>query len=215
MKGCGLVRVTALVLALLPSGWPPPTHAESNARIELRVTHNGEPTRARVVVLDPESGTTLAEAGVAPGAGATRLSVRPGVASLHVRALELHGEVDRFFDEVRLAPGDEVRLEHDFVTGVLNLRATLRSEPVDARVEVQDEKGQTVARFTTRGDDRDLPLTPGTYRVVVAPLRGPEDDARAARVVIEPRGIEVIDVELRPGLPRPPEPSPELPQAPR
>ena len=200
-RGAWIGRFAAVGLAGWLSVSPTLANAEATARIVLRVTHNGEPTRAQVVATDSESEESLAES-LVTGEGPAILSLRAGVVRIHVRALAIHGETDHFFDDLRLAPGAEVRLAHDFESGVLNVRATLRSEPVDARVEVRDARGEVVARDTIGGDDRDLILTPGTYRVVVSPLRGREGDERAARVEIEPRGIEVIDLELRPGLPQ-------------
>jgi Ca-activated chloride channel family protein len=150
----------------------------STGELSVLVTRNGELSDATVVVFEP--GTRKQAAGGRTYRAATSnpkiVSLAAGTYDVAVGSVEMANPATQRFEGVVIKPGERVELKHDYPSGTLSIGAKNGAELVDAVVTVfraggpgQVAAGRTYAAATS--NPKAFELAPGTYRVVVAPVR--------------------------------------------
>jgi Ca-activated chloride channel family protein len=150
----------------------------STGELSVRVTRNGELSDATVAVY--EAGTRKQAAGGRTYRAATSnpkiTTLTAGTYDVAVGSVEMANPATRRFEGVVIKPGERAELEHDYPSGTLRIGARNGAELVDAVVTVfrAGEPGQVAAGRTytaATSNPKAFELAPGTYRVVVAPVR--------------------------------------------
>ncbi len=166
----------------------------SNGTIKIMVTRNGELSDATVKVM---------KAGLQKEVAASRsyrhaksnpviFDILPGTYDIEIKGIEIKGAPIVRFENQVVANGDQLNLEHNFLSGELKVGAKLKSNLVDAVVKVlRKDNDKEVARGRTYMSDHSNPksfiLEPGIYQVEIQPVK--------------PKGLSVktIEVEIQAG----------------
>ncbi len=163
----------------------------STGELSVLVTRNGELSDATVAVYEP--GTRKQVAGGRTYRAATSnpkiLPLTAGSYDVAVGSVELAHPATQRFEGVTLKPGERIELKHDYASGELRVGARNGAELIDAAVTVfrAGESGQLAGGRTytaAKSNPKGFVLAPGTYRVVVTPVRLPGKAKRESQLEV-------------------------------
>ncbi len=174
----------------------------SQVTFELLVTRNGELSDAAVSLLDPvtkkavASGRTYTNKSHNP----KKFNVIPGTYTVQIKAIEIAGSPVKLFENQRLDAGGQLSLSHDFTSGELKIGARKAGALIDAAVTVNqktDNKNIAGGRTYTSANSnpKSFTLPPGTYTVVLSPVRPKDLAKKTIEVEVTAKGITEKIVE--------------------
>ncbi len=142
----------------------------SSGQLEVHVTANGEPIRARTYVNHADSGDEAARAR-ADENGPARYNLPSGGYRIHITPDGVAAP-KQVIEGVAIAAGETVRRTLDFTVGRLEITVTANGAPLKARTYVtREETGREADRGRTDREGRVAykPLPVGRYRIRVRP----------------------------------------------
>jgi Ca-activated chloride channel family protein len=162
------------------------TYAFDAGSLLVTTTKNGEGWDASVKVKD-RNGAWVD--GARTYGRTTQLELDPGTYMVEIEVLKIEGEGVKRTSEIRIKPGEEVRLQEDFSSGVLKVGMSAGEELVDAIVKIKDLQGNEVASGRTYTSEQSNPKTfhliQGRYKAEIKGLKSHNDKNEVLEVIIE------------------------------
>jgi Ca-activated chloride channel family protein len=159
----------------------------SAGEVSISITRNGELSDATVNVLVTGERTQVAGGRTYRAATSNPLVLRiaAGTYDVVVKSVEMRNGPERRFSDVVINGGQRTDLEHEFISGVLEIGTTRSGKLVDAVVNAVDESGNSVRGGRTYMSESSNPLrlivAPGKYRLRIDEIRG---ERRESEVVV-------------------------------
>jgi Ca-activated chloride channel family protein len=163
----------------------------STGELSVLVKRNGELSDATVSVYEP--GTRKQVSGGRTYRAATSnpkvVTLTAGVYDVAVGSVELASPTIERFDGVAVKPGERVELVHEYQSGALRVGAKNGAGLIDAVVTIHraGEPAQIAAGRTytsEKTNPKEFVLMPGTYRVVVGPVRLPGKEKKESQIEV-------------------------------
>jgi Ca-activated chloride channel family protein len=159
-----------------------------SGKIVTYASNNGDGWDTMIYVYEPNEKRALASArsyGRNP-----EFDINAGTYDIELRAINIDGASPHWFRGVSVAGGESISLEHDFKSGIAMIGVRSGSELIDATVNFLDpttKKGIAGSRTYTSdsSNPRKFILSPGTYDVVVAPIRTHSGKRETFQLTIE------------------------------
>jgi len=154
----------------------------STGEVSIGVTRNGEPSDAiykiKVAGTDEEaaSGRTYTRASHNPAL----VTITAGNYDVSVRSVEIKGRPWAELGRITVESGERTELSHGYSSGTLRVKLHRGGALVDGIVKAYGEDGKEVASARSYKKETSNPVTfvlePGSYRVSVHEIRGPETE---------------------------------------
>lgn len=171
----------------------------SAGEVSIAITRNGELSDATVNVLVPGERKQVAGGRTYRSANSNPLVLRVAAGTYDVvaRSVEMRNGPERRFTNVVINGGQRTDLDHEFVSGVLEVGTARSGKLVDAVVNAVDESGNSVRGGRTYVSESSNPLrlivAPGKYRLRIDEIRG---ERRESQVIVSARETTSIMIDL-------------------